>query len=88
MTPEATLREAAAAFHRIVSAIGTEKLLSRAGYKMPTEMFEKLVAKKLTADEILKIAADGFELCIRALAEMGASDVAIHECGERELESW
>ena len=28
------------------------------------------------------LAAEGFELCVRALAEMGAKDVTIHECGK------
>jgi hypothetical protein len=83
---EKALRGAADALHRIVSAIGVEKLLSREGYKMPSQMFEALVAKKLTPNEMSKVAADGFELCVRALVEMGAPDVTIRECAERDLE--
>lgn len=91
MTPdqlEKTLRGAADAFHRIVSAIGVEKLLARSGSKLPSKIFEDFTAKKLTPDEMSKVAADGFELCVRALVELGATDVAIHECGDRELEEW
>lgn len=84
---EKMLRTASDAFHRIVSAIGVEKLLSREGYKMPTQMFETFTAKKLTLDEMSKVAADGFELCVRALADLGATDVSIHECGEADLEA-
>lgn len=83
---EEALRGAADALHRIVSAIGVDKLLSREGYKMPSQMFEALVAKKLSPDEMSKVAADGFELCVRALAEMGAADVTIHECAARSFE--
>lgn len=80
-----TLRRASAAFHRIGSAIGAEKLLAREGHKMPSKLFEDLVAKKLSPDEIAKVAADGFELCVRALAAAGVPDVTIHECEKAAL---
>ncbi len=38
---------------------------------------------------IRSLSADGFELCVRVLAQMGAEDVSIHECGERSMdEHW
>lgn len=83
---EQALRSAADAFHRIGSALNAERLLDRKGPKIPTQLYEAIVAKKLTPDEMSKAAADGFELCVRALAEMGATDVAIHECGDRDFE--
>lgn len=81
-----TLRDASEAFRRIVSALNAEKLLARDGYKLPTLLVESLTAKKLSPDEMSKVAADGFELCVRALVQMGAPDVTFHECGEREFE--
>jgi hypothetical protein len=35
---------------------------------------------------IRMVSADGFELCVRALARMGAKDVSIHECSEQSME--
>lgn len=83
---EKALRDASDAFYRIGAALNAERLLAREGYKMTTPLFESLVGKKLTPYEISKAAADGFELCVRALAEMGAPDVTIHECGARAFE--
>ena len=38
---------------------------------------------------IRRLSADGFELCVRALAQMGATDVSIHECGASAMdEHW
>jgi len=86
VTPaEKTLREVADAFHRIAGSLNADRLLSRDGYKMPTIVFDKLVEAKLTPEAMMRVAVDGYELCIRTLAEMGASDVTIHECGERSF---
>ena len=86
MSAEAALRSAAAAFHKIVSDHGARSLLDREGHKMPQVMHDDLVGKLLEPTEVAKIAADGFETCVRALAAMGADDVAIHECREGDLE--
>ena len=83
---EDALRAAADAFHKIVSDHGARKLLKREGHKMPTPMYDSLVGKLLDPSQVDKIAADGFEICVRGLAAMGASDVSIHECGARDLE--
>lgn len=80
------LRDAADTFHRIGAALNAERLLSREDNKLTTPLLEALVSKKLSTHDLIKAAADGFELCVRALAEMGASDVMIHECGERDFE--
>jgi hypothetical protein len=86
LTPEATLREAATAFHKIVGSCAASRLLGREGHGLPQPMHDHLVGNQLSSDQVEKIAADGFELCVRALAELGAPDAAIHECGERDFE--
>ena len=79
---EQALRNVADMFHEIVSAHAAEDLNA--------DCRNAVVAGKLreslrSRDQIKKIATDGFELCVRALAEMGAPDVTIHECGEKAL---
>lgn len=77
---EQTLRRASEMFHEIVSTFSSEDLL--AGCRN-TVVVEKLKENLRTRDQIRRIAADGFELCVRSLAAMGASGVTIHECGEQ-----
>ena len=77
------LRQAADKFHEVVSALAAEDLLTDAHNK------NKIVAAKLreslrSRDQIKQITTDGFELCVHALAAMGAEDVTIHECGALE----
>lgn len=79
---EQALRDAADRFHEIVSAFAAKDLLADArNEKIAGSLREKL----RTHDQIKKIASDGFELCVLALAARGASDVTIHECGEKAL---
>lgn len=40
--------------------------------------------KILSSHPFDKLAADGFEQCVRALVELGAPDVSIHECNPTE----
>ena len=75
------LRRAADKFHEVVSALAAEDLLADAHNKI---VAEKLRESLRSRGQIKQIAADGFELCVRALAEMGAPDVTIHECGALE----
>jgi hypothetical protein len=84
-TEEQALRRAADMFHEILSAHSAHKLLVR---PLNEVMREKLQAALRSNDQICEIAADGFEVCVRALAELGAKDVSIHECGEADLEVW
>lgn len=92
MTAEAALRKAAALFHEIVGAHSARSLIAqeRASEQrsMTDVMREDLRQRLRTSDQVSQIAADGFELCLRALAEMGAKDVTIHECGEKDMEQW
>jgi len=79
---EPSLRRAADRFHEVGSALAAEELLVDVrNAKIADSLREKL----RTRDQIKKIASDGFESCVRALAAMGASDVTIHECGEKAL---
>lgn len=50
----------------------------------------KLRENQRSPDQLRSISADGFELCVRALAKLGAADVTIHECGKSALgeEPW
>jgi hypothetical protein len=79
---EQALQRASELFHEIMSAISSKDLL--VGCKNDV-IAEKLKENLRTRDEIRKIAADGFEVCVLALSEMGASDVTIHECAEQDL---
>lgn len=74
-------------FHEIVSAFSSEDLLADCKNAV---VAEKLRDNLRTRDQIRRIAADGFELCVRALAKMGAPGVTIHECSEQALgeEPW
>ena len=85
--PDQALRDAADRFHEIVAALAAKDLLADArNAKIEDRLRESLRSR----DQIKKIASDGFELCVRALAGMGASDVTIHECGKQALgeEPW
>lgn len=82
---EHALRGAADMFHEIVSAFSAEDLNADCRNAIiATTLRENLRSR----DQLRRIAADGFELCVRALAAAGAPDVTIHECGERALEEW
>ena len=87
---EKPLRQAADMFHEIVAAYEARRLLDQEGHKLPQVMYDDFTSKLRAPPEITKIAAEGFELCVRALAEMGATDVTIHECGKQALgeEPW
>lgn len=81
---ESTLRRAADMFYEIVSAHSAGKLLTQES--LNAVMREKLQDSLRSNDQICELAVDGFELCVRTLAAMGAADVAVHECGECDLE--
>jgi hypothetical protein len=82
VAPDQALRDAADRFHEIVSAIAAKDLLADTrNAKIADSLREKLRSR----DQIKKIAVDGFESCVRALAAMGAPDVTIHECGDHAL---
>lgn len=80
---EQVLRQVADMFHEVGMAIAAEEFIANCR----NEIFVEKLRKNLRSKEQLKqITADGFELCVRALAAMGAKDVTIHECGEKDLE--
>jgi hypothetical protein len=83
---EDALRAAADIFHKIVSDHGARELLDREGHKMPQLMYDSMTSKLLDPAEVDKLAAEGFEICVRALGALGATDVSIHECTEHDLE--
>jgi hypothetical protein len=85
VTTEEALREAADLFHKIVSGLASARLIAREGVKMPQNMYDSIAAKILTNEAVEEIAADGFEVCVRALAALGAKDVSIHECRESDM---
>ena len=84
---EPSLRSAADMFHEVGAALSAEELLVDV---RNAKLADSLRKNLRTRDQIKKIATDGFELCVRALAEMGATDVTIHECGKQSLgeEPW
>ena len=75
---ERALRRAADMFHEIVSALASKDRLPKTQNAI---VADKLRANLRSPDQIQKIAVDGFELCVRALAELGAAGITIHECG-------
>ncbi len=85
MSAEVALRAASEALHKIGAACNARKLLDRDGHKLSQPMHDSLCRNLLDPDEILKIAADGFEACVRALAELGAKDVTILECSSFDI---
>lgn len=76
---EQVARRAADMFHEILSALSSEDLVADSRNAI---MADKHMRSR---EQLKKIAADGFELCARHLAAMGAPDVTIHECGEQAL---
>jgi hypothetical protein len=84
--PEAALRAAADRFMEIVTGLASARLLEREGAKLPQAFYDKLTADVLSNEAIEKIAADGFEGCVRALAALGAKDVSIFECRASDME--
>lgn len=79
---ESSLRSAADMFHEVGAAFAAEELLVDV---RNAKLADSLRKNLRTCDQIKKIASDGFELCVRALAAMGAPDVTIHECGDQVL---
>jgi hypothetical protein len=77
---EQVARRAADMFHEILSALSSEDLVADTRNAI---MAEKLREHMRSRDQLKKLAGDGFELCVRSLAAMGAPDVTIHECGEQ-----
>lgn len=77
---EQVARRAADMFHEILSALSAEDLVADTRNAI---MAEKLREHVRSRDQLKKLAGDGFELCVRSLAAMGAPDVTIHECGEQ-----
>jgi hypothetical protein len=86
MTTEETLRKASLLFHQIAGAHQTEKLLEND--KLSAVTRAKLSENLRTPAQLVEMAADGFELCVMALAALGATDVAFHECVEADMEEW
>jgi hypothetical protein len=79
---EQVLRDAADRFHRILSALESRRLIAR-GVKNAV-LHSAIAAKVIPDEEISRVAADGFEACVRALHDMSASDVTIRECNPDE----
>jgi len=76
------LRRASEMFHEIVSSISSKDLLANCKNSI---VAEKLKENLRTRDQIRKIAAEGFDVCVRALSVAGAPGVTIHECGDSAL---
>lgn len=77
------LRECSDKFHQISSSIEAHRLL-RENPAMPPKMYEAISKKILTPQAISALCASGFEDCVRALAELGDTDVTIFECNPSE----
>lgn len=82
-TTDDALRAASDLFHKIMASFSAERLLAR---KMTQPMRDALTPQILTPEKLEQLAADGFEICVRALAARGAPDVSIHECNPKEHE--
>ena len=80
-----TLRRTADLFHEVGSAVAAEDLIADCRNAI---LADALRAKLRSRDQIKSLTAEGFELCVRALAALGATDVTIHECGDRDMEHW
>lgn len=76
---EDALQRGAHLFHEIKLAIGVD-VDAQNNLVVPS-----LLHQKRTPAQLRSISADGFEMCVRALAVLGAKDVTIHECGEQAL---
>ena len=83
---EQILRRAGSLFHEILAALSTKRLLDRTQHKMPQPMYDGVVKNLRDPEALERLAAEGFELCTRTLAAMGAMDVSIHECGAADIE--
>jgi hypothetical protein len=75
------LRRAADALHEVGSAVVAEDLLADDRNAI---LADKLRENLRSKAQVKKIATEGFEICVHALAEMGAADVTI-ERGQHAL---
>jgi hypothetical protein len=84
---EQALRRSADLFHEVASALAVDRLLANVRNAV---LVDKLRESRRSSEQLRSISAGGFELCVRALAQMGAADVTIHECGVSALgeEPW
>jgi hypothetical protein len=85
VTAEEALRGAADLFHEVLSGLSAEDLIVNCRNEV---LREKLREDLRTRDQLKAIAASGFELCVTALAALGASGVTIHECSKSDMEPW
>lgn len=79
----ATLKTCADHFHQILSALTARRMLAD-GAKMPAKIRDSLYAKAIEQPAIEKLAADGFSLVVKLMAEAGAPDVSIQTCTPKE----
>jgi hypothetical protein len=81
------LRRLADLFHEIGSSLAATDLVADCRNAF---LAEKLRENIRTPKQLRTLTAEGFELCVLALAASGASDVTIHECGKSALgeEPW
>jgi hypothetical protein len=77
------LRAASDLFHKILASFSAERLLARGG-KLTQPIRDSMTSQILAPEKLEQLAADGFEICVRALAARGAADVSIHECNPDE----
>jgi hypothetical protein len=77
------LNRGAELFHEIENALLGEQLASiiqrmqQAALDVPDPGHQQG-----SSTQLRRLTAEGFELCVRALADLGATDVTIHECGK------
>jgi hypothetical protein len=83
---EKLLKECSDKFHAISSSHEADRLVTAEGYKMSRSMWESMNSKILRNEEINKLCIEGFEACVMALVEIGASDVSIHNCKASDIE--
>ncbi len=92
ITPDAAaiaaLDRASELFHEILSAINAKRILADlpASPSNPAQTWLRTELEKNLRDDkvIARLAADGFELCVRQLHAMGVPDITITSCNPSE----
>lgn len=82
---EKVLRDSADKFHKVLSALAAKRLVASEGAKMPTPMYEGMIKKYMSPEEMEQVLSDGFQACVMALVEMGDQDVSADECSPSDV---
>jgi hypothetical protein len=84
MVSSDALAAACKALGTIMGALNAERILTKKGYSFGQALYDELVSRCLTADQVIDIAARAFEAATLALVEAGHPGATVFHCNPTE----